>query len=252
MSSRLNGIAGTPQEQVSRHRLAQLAGLLYLSTAPTVGFGVFSAQPLLENSSSHAAAQIAASRPFLELGVLAGSVGAVTWLILAVVFYQLFRPVSERACKLLVVFMVSGALLMLAAFARRMDAIWLVGQSQALGIGGDQLRVQVALAVRSSDNLMQAQWIFSAIWLLPVGYLVYRSGFIPRALGLMLMLGAPWYLAIFIDAVFQVDHTKTWLGPVIGFGSGAPEILAELGTGLWLVIWGTRSSWGSGTVQLAR
>ncbi len=200
----------------------QAHGLLYFSCLPTVGFGVFSAQSLLENGASSAAAQVAASRSFLEFGVLAGALGAVTWLVLAVLFYGLFRSVSDRACKLLVVFMVACALLMLAALARRMDAISLVTQSQALGIDGDQLRVLTALAATKPENLMQASFIFSAVWLLPLGYLVFRSGFLPKTLGVLLMLGAPFYLASFVDAVFQLGYAKTPLAQVIGIVSGIP------------------------------
>jgi len=237
--------------QVSGDKLARLAGLLYFSCLPTVGLGVFSAQSLLENGTSSAAAQIAASRSFLELGVLAGAVGAVTWLVLAVLFYALFRSVSDRACRLLVAFMVACALLMLAALARRMDAISLVTQSHALGIDRDQLRVLTALAVRSSENLMQASFIFSAVWLLPLGYLVFRSGFLPKTLGVLLMLGAPFYLASFVDAVLQLGYAKTPLAQVIGVVSGIPGIVGELGTSLWLLFRGTRGAWGAAAARLA-
>ena len=102
MSSSLNIADATP-EQVSNHRLARLAGLLYFSMLPTTDMGVFSAQSLLANGGSAAAAQITASRSFLELGVLVGAVGFVTWLVVAVLFYLLFHLTSDRACKLLVV-----------------------------------------------------------------------------------------------------------------------------------------------------
>jgi hypothetical protein len=226
-------------------KLARVAGLLYFSSLPTVGFGVFSAQSLLENAASSAATQIAASRSVLEVGVLVGALGAVTWLVLAVLFHALFRPVSDRACKLLVAFMVACALLMLAAFARRMDAISLVTHSQELGVDDDQLRVLTALAVRSSDNLMQVSFIFSAVWLLPFGYLVFRSGFLPKTLGVLLMLGAPFYLMSFVDAALQLDYVKTLLAQVIGIVSGVPGIAGELGTGLWLLFRGTRGTWRS-------
>jgi len=220
--------------------LARLAGLLYLSCLPTLGVGVFSAQRLLDNGALSAAARIAASRSYLELGVLAGAIGAVTWLVLAVLFNELFRSVGDRACKLMVAFMVACAVLMLAAFSRRMDAISLVAQSHALGMEGDQLRISTALAIRSSDNLMQASYIFSALWLLPFGYLVFRSVFVPKTLGILLMLGVPFYLLSFIDAVLQVDYAKSSLGQVVGIVSGIPEIVGELGTGLWLLLRGTK------------
>ena len=65
------------------------------------------------------------------------------------------------------------------------------------------------------------------------------------------MLGAPFYLANFVDAVFQLDYAKTSLAPVIGFASGLPGIVGELGTGLWLLFRGTRGAWGSAAARLS-
>ncbi len=239
MSSSSN-IAGATPEQVSNHRLARLAGLLYFSMLPTTGMGVFSAQPLLANGGSDAAAQIAASRSFLELGVLVGAVGFVTWLVVAVLFYALFRSASDRACKLLVVFVVASAVLFLAALARRLDALSLVAESQQLALGPDQLRTLVALTVQSSDNLMQVSMIFWGLWLAPLGFLVYRSGFLPRTLGVLLLCGAVFYVANFVGTVLQPQFAKTPLAQVLNFAGLLPGTVREIGTGLWLMIRGTR------------
>jgi len=234
-------MSSTPH-QASNQRLAQLAGLLYFSMLPTTGIGYFSAQFLLANGGVAAAAQIAVSRSYLEFGVLAGAVGFVTWLVVGVLFYQLFRPVSDRACKLLLVFVVASVTLILAALARRMDALSLVGQSQLLGVGAEQLRLLAALTMRSSDNLMQVSVIFWGLWLVPLGYLVYRSGFMPKTLGVLLVFGAPWYVAMFVGGVLEPDYLKTPFAQVMNYAFGIPEIVGEVGTGLWLMIRGTRGA----------
>lgn len=78
--------------------------------------------------------------------------------------------------------------------------------------------------------------IFFALWLLPLGYLVYRSGYFPRVLGVLLMIGCGGYLAGFV---------VTYLSP--GFESGLAEYfalpagLAELLFLLWMLMMGARN-----------
>jgi len=240
MSSSSSIAAGVTPEQVSHDKLARLAGALYLSTLPTGGLGIVSAQSLLENGGSGAAAQIAASLSFLKLGVLAGAVCAVTWLVLGVLFYALFRSVNERACQLMLAMVVVSNTLLLAALARRMDALWLVADVQRLALDPDQLRALAALAVRSSDNLMQVSTLFWGLWLLPLGFLVFRSGFVPKTLAVLLLLGVVFYVGIYVGGVVDPEYPKTLVSKVIGFGFGIPEVVGELGTALWLLIRGTK------------
>ena len=96
MSSLTSVAAGVSAEPIRSDRLARLAGLLYLSTLPTGGLGVFGARSLLENNVSAAVTQIEATRSFLEAGILAGAAAAITWLPLAVLFYGLLRSASAR------------------------------------------------------------------------------------------------------------------------------------------------------------
>ncbi len=241
MSSSSNIVGGSAPERLSEDGLARLAGGLYLSMLPTAGLAIVNAQSQLENGGAGAAAQIAASLLFIKVGVLAGAVCAVTWLVLGGLLYRLFRPVSEHACKLLVAMLLAGSILLLAALARRMDAVRLVVDAQSLGLETAQLRALVALAVRSSDNLMQVSIIFWGLWLLPFGFLVFRSGFVPKWLGVLLMLGAPFYVGSYVGGVLDPEYTKTLISKVIGFGFGIPEVAGELGTGLWLLIGGAKA-----------
>lgn len=91
-------------------------------------------------------------------------------------------------------------------------------------------------------GVMQISLIFSGFWLLPLGFLVYRSGFLPKTLGVLLMLGAPFYIAPFVGAVLGVDYPKTIVSQVIGFASGLPGTVGELALGFWLVIRGAQGT----------
>lgn len=80
--------------------------------------------------------------------------------------------------------------------------------------------------------------IFFGLWLLPLGYLVYRSKFLPKALGVLLMIGCFGYLASCIQGFLFPNHESTlWTNPVL-----VVTHLAEILFMLWLLIMGVNGS----------
>jgi hypothetical protein len=77
--------------------------------------------------------------------------------------------------------------------------------------------------------------IFFALWLLPLGYLVLRSGYFPRALGVLLMLGCAAYLADIV-AIYSAPGFESHLSVYFGSVAG----LAEVSFLLWLLVKGAR------------
>ena len=82
--------------------------------------------------------------------------------------------------------------------------------------------------------------IFWGLWLFPLGWLVFRSGFVPKILGVLLILGGFWYVSIFVGTVFDPGYQNTIFASIIGIISGIPSVMGELGTAIWLLIMGTR------------
>jgi len=191
-------------------------------------------------------AKIQASRTFFEVAIVAGAAGYINYLILGSVFYQLFSPVRKRAASLLLAFVAASVPLALAAVARQLDALSLLDGAKDLpAIGADQLQVhimqiQVMQTLHSSNNLFLMTNIFSGLWLIPLGWLMFRSGFAPRILYVLLVLGGFFYVLGFAAPVFNADYENTVFGRTVGISCGIPGVIGELGTGLWLLIRGTR------------
>ena len=82
--------------------------------------------------------------------------------------------------------------------------------------------------------------IFWGLWLFPLGWLMFRSGFAPRVFGVLLMLGGLWYVSIFVGTVFDPAYESTLFARIVGIVSGIPGQFGELGTALWLLIMGAR------------
>ncbi len=85
-------------------------------------------------------------------------------------------------------------------------------------------------------NGMRIVHIFSGLWLFPFGYLVFKSGFLPKILGVLLMLGCFGYLINFVGHTLILTYSKIGISTYIGL----PASLGEIGTCLWLLIMGAK------------
>ena len=107
--------------------------------------------------------------------------------------------------------------------ARRIDVLSLLdGAERGHALGGDQLQVQVMLALHSSNNLMLGSIIFWGLWIIPLGWLVIRSGFVPRVLGILLIVGSVFYVLTFVGTVFDTSYENSLFARIVGIVSGIP------------------------------
>ena len=83
---------------------------------------------------------------------------------------------------------------------------------------------------------MRIVHIFSGLWLFPFGYLVFKSGFLPKILGILLMLGCFGYLINFVGHTLITNYSKIGVSSYIIL----PASIGEIGICLWLLIIGTK------------
>jgi len=220
---------------------ARLAGLLYFLLLPTTGFWYATGQALMSGNAATTLANAVVGRARFEFAIAAGAIGAIDFLLLGVVFYWLFSPSGKVASGVLLAFVAASVPIFLVAVARQMDVLSLLDQAHIVGAAGrEQFQVPVLMALRSYSNLFLVTNIFSGLWLIPLGWLVYRCGFMPRVLGVLLVFGSLFYVASFVGPVFDPRYESTMLGRTIGIVSGIPGFVGELGTILWLLIMGAR------------
>lgn len=92
-------------------------------------------------------------------------------------------------------FIAASVPLSLAAVARQIDVLALLdGVGRLSALDSEQVQAQVMLAIHGYDSLFLTSAIFWGLWLFPLGWLILRCGFIPRALGFLVILGAPLFL----------------------------------------------------------
>jgi hypothetical protein len=116
----------------------------------------------------------------------------------------------------------------------KVDILSLIGNAEYLKVyTAEQLQAQVMLLLESYHNGILIAEMFWGLWLFPFGYLVFKSGFLPKILGVLLMVGCFSYLI----EVFGGLLLPNWEIP---FFVMLPASLGEIGTCLWLLIMGTK------------
>jgi hypothetical protein len=149
----------------------------------------------------------------------------VAFLLYALLLYRLLGPVNKSHATAMVAFVVASVPLYM---------LNQVNQVAALLLAPDQRyeQVKLFLDLHRAGNLIAG--IFFGLWLFPLGLLVFKSGFFPRIIGVLLMLGSPGYLVLFAQAFFFPGSERTlWTNPLLMVTHAS-----ELAMMLWLLIKG--------------
>lgn len=221
--------------------LARLAGILYLLVLPTAGPWFYTSTALLGGDAA-TLASLENARNTLELMILLGAIGHTVQLVAAVLLYRLLKPFAAIAAGLALILLAVSVPLSFAAIAREMDLLALLRRAAGLSVlDGVQLQAQITLAADAYTSLVSTAALFWGLWLFPLGWALFRCGFVPRVIGVLMMVGGPFYVQAFVGPVFDPSYATSVLSNVIGFVSGIPDLLGELGTAVWLAIMGARA-----------
>jgi hypothetical protein len=221
----------------SPNKVARIAGLLYLIEIVT---GIFSLMYVPSRINVHGDAvatvqNVTANEFLFRLDVVIGSISDVVALVLPLVLYKLLSPVSRNAATLMVAFGVIFIPIDLVASANQLDILSLLSDAKAQhhALDSAQFVTQVMALFSASYNKTLISEIFWGLWLLPFGYLVVKSGFLPKILGIILMVGSLSYLVPFVVEVLFPGRS---VPDVITL----PSAIGEIGIALWLAFVGVR------------
>lgn len=176
-------------------RIARTTGFLYLGIALTglLGHVVVRSQLFDAGNPATTLTQLTDNESLARIGIALELAIVLTQVLAGLWFYRLFRSVDSFAAGSLAAFSFVNAIVILISavfLATGLD----VATSPELGAGGDQAAT-VQLLYTVSDHLWLAGEIFFGLWLVPMGWLVLRSGWMPRLLGRILVVGGVAYVA---------------------------------------------------------
>lgn len=172
-----------------------------------------------------------------RLGIVAGLVCYTAFLLLPIVLYQLLNQVNKRAAVLMVAFAVASVPISFVNELNRLDILSLTDGSNYLrAFTMEQLHAEVMLSLAAYGKGLLVSKVFWGLWLLPFGYLVFKSGFLPKILGILLMMGCFGYLIDFFGIALFPGYSESVIPRLIR----KPALFGEVGICLWLLIVGVR------------
>jgi hypothetical protein len=214
---------------------ARIGGALYLML---IGFGivgqVVKEKVIVSNDAAATAANLISMETLWRFGIVCEFLALICVIALAMIYFVLLRPVSKELNLLATFLRLIGIAVESVAALNLATALFPLGNAAYLkAFTPEQLYALASLAIKSHNYGYTLALLFFGFTFLFHGYLIFKSGFLPKVLGLMIQLGGFCYLT---------NSLVFFLAPSIS-GSLFPWILlpcfvAELSLALWLLVKG--------------
>jgi hypothetical protein len=235
----------TRSVETSPMRWARIAGLWYLALLPApFGLLYVPSRIIVSGNAAATAANVVANQTLFRLGIVTNLAMAILNIFLALALYQVLKPAGKNIARLMVIFVLVVAPISMLNELNNLAAIAVLNGANYLKVfSGEQLESMAYLFIRlHSQGIVIAQ-IFWGLWLFPMGYLVYKSGFLPRIIGVLLMIACCGYVA---------DSLMSLILPTIRFNIIFFTSWGELVMMLWLLIKGVNvEQWNQRAVGVA-
>lgn len=221
----------------STKKTARVAGWLYLVNAVTGFFGIIYVpnRLIVSGNSAATADNILASEWLFRLGIVSELTCAVEFVFLLWVLYRLLGGVNKTHASLMAILGLVFVPMMCANTLNEIAALILLRGADFLSVfDKHQLQAMAMLFLDLHRYGYIVGWILGP-WLFPFGVLVFKSGFLPRILGVLLIAACFGYLA---DS-FTPLLLPTYQG-LVGRIANIPITLGEPAIILWLLIWGAK------------
>jgi hypothetical protein len=218
----------------SINKTARIAGFLYFMyfvtsiIAEQFGHFVFVDAPVTVNN-------IMAHESQFRIGFVISLFSIVFFLLAAWYLYVLLKPVNKNIALLFLLLNLGGFAIYCFSTLNLFASLLLLSGADYLKVfQPDQLQALAVLFVNLRKNGAISAQIPYGIWLFPLGYLVFKSGFLPKILGILLIVDCFGLLV----AVFQYFLLPGY--EVISYPCMAVSFIAEIGLTLWLLIMGVK------------
>lgn len=211
-------------------RVAGLLGLIILVSGSFAGF--VNTRLIVPGDAVRTANNIMASESLFRLGFVSGLIMYTVFILYVSVLHKLLKPVNKNHAFLMVIFALVGVpIAMLNQINQSAALLLLSGDDYLKVFVADQIHAQVMFFLNLHEHGALIGVIFWGLWLFPLGLLVFKSGYFPRILGVLLMIGCFGWLMVFLQRFLFPSYEA------IAYSRFAAHI-AELSWIFWLLIKG--------------
>ena len=215
---------------------ARLAGLLYLLwIIPAFINMYFVPKVIIEGNAAATMQNIASHAGWFHAGILMSVVDIAIWVFLVLALHDLLKNVDRKLSLLMVALVIVQLPFQVISVYDYLFVLELArDQSLALAFDSKQIEALGMLFLNVDGLGTSTSVLFWGLWLFPLGLLTLRSGFLPKFLGIWLLLpGVAYVILFFIDSLLPQYAA-------IGFKISFPFILGEIAFMLWLLIMGAK------------
>jgi hypothetical protein len=200
--------------KMNPNKTARIAGLLYLAHFVTFFLAENGVHPSAVGSMDAAATahSIAASEGLFRIGFFSFLLTAVFFFLSAWALYVLLTPVKRDLALLLMLLNLGGVAVWCMSLISEFAVLLLLSGADHLTVfEAEQLQALVMLSLDLYQNGFMIAQLLLNLWLFPLGYLVFKSGFLPRVLGILLIIDGfamlIWFLQFFFLPGYEVIST---------------------------------------------
>ncbi|MCB0194164.1 MAG: DUF4386 domain-containing protein [Anaerolineae bacterium] len=218
---------------------ARVAGVLYIIIIISGIFAEFFVRQslIVPGDATTTAANITASEGLFRLGIAGDLIMILSDIALALIFYVLFKPVSNALSLLAAFFRLGQATILGINLLNLFFVLQLLnGADYLTAFEADQIPALVMLFLNGHRIGYSIGLVLFGLSLFVLGYLVLKSGYVPKVLGILLMVAASGYL---------IDSFASFLLPnyddfemVFALVVFLPAFIGELSMALWLLLKG--------------
>ncbi len=217
-------------------KAARVAGAIYLLLVVTGVFVVIYVPRALFVPGNAAATvnNILASELLFRVFIVIELISTVTFIFLVRALYRLLSGVNKSHASLMLVLVYVSATIGFVEVVNHVAALTLLRGADYLAVFDKPQREALAMLLLGLDGQGLVNQIFWGLWLFPFGALVMRSGFLPRVLGVWLIINGFAYVAISFTGLLLPQYQK------MVTNISYPAVLGELAIMLWLLIKGAK------------
>lgn len=225
--------------EMNKKRVARIAGLLYLVVVIT---GMFSLayvpkQLFVYDSAELTFNNILNNESLFRLSIVSSVICYTAFIFLPLALHQLLKSVNELYSILMMVLAFISIPISFYNLTNKYAILSLVSSpKQEPSQPMNMLYQQTMKYLNQYDNGIFISTVFWGLWLLPFGFLVFKSGLLPRIFGILLMIGCFGYLIKFFVNTLSGSNSSLAVTKYIGL---LPSI-AELSICFWLLVMGTK------------
>ncbi len=210
---------------------ARMAGVFYVLTAVTSVFGQFFVlgKLVVQGDAAATATNILTHQPFFRLGFAALLISIAFSIAMTALFYDLFKPVNRILSLLAAFFHLVGLAIVAFGSLLQLAPLAVLGSGHYLNVFKvEQLQALAYMFLQLSAQAFDAFLVFFGLYCVLIGYLIFRSTFLPRIVGALMAFAGLGYLTLLSKPL------ATYLSPY----NLAPAAVGETSLMLWLLVIG--------------